>query len=220
MSKPASAAAHAEAAAPVEREAAAPRRMKGARTRRRIMDATAQLLQARPFGDIRITEIARVAEIAQPNFYTYFSSLEEVVLALAEEVSIEPLVGFLDPEWEGETGMQLARGLAEAAIAFFREHNAILAIVNLLADKQYGEFAALRVRQMRSLYKGFEAKVRKAQVAGRLSPSIQPRLAGYECVGMLSSAGSRYDLFRASGFSHEQLVETTAQLIHRALGAA
>lgn len=218
MSKPAAVGApHAEDA---ESEPAQPRRLKGARTRRRIMEATTELLRERTFSDIRITEIARVAEIAQPNFYTYFSSLEEVVLAIAQELSIQPLVGFLEPEWEGEAGLQLARGLSEASLAFFREHAAILAIVNLLADMQHGEFGALRVRQMRDLYKGFEAKVRKAQAAGRLSPGIQPRLVGYECISILSAAGSRYALFRASGFSHEQLVETTAQIIHRILGAA
>ena len=96
----------------------------------------------------------------------------------------------------------------------------MLAIVNMLADKRYGEFPSLRVRKMRDLYKGFEAKVRLAQAQGRLSPAIQPRLAGYECVGMLAAAGSRYELFRASGFSHEQLIETTARVLHRLLGAA
>ena len=212
------------ASAPEDRpagiEPAGPRGQKGARTRRRIMDATAQLLRERAFGDIRITEIARVAEIAQPNFYTYFSSLEEVVLALTEDLSFEPLVSQLQPEWEGEAGLDLARRLVEVSIAFFREHSAMLAIVNMLADKRYGEFPSLRVRKMRELYKGFEAKVRLAQAQVRLSPAIQPRLAGYECVGMLAAAGSRYELFRASGFSHEQLIETTARVLHRLLGAA
>ena len=55
---------------------AQPRETKGARTRRRIMDATAAMLAERPFNDVRITDIARAAEIVQPNFYTYFASLE------------------------------------------------------------------------------------------------------------------------------------------------
>lgn len=198
---------------------AAPRGQKGARTRRRIMDATARLLEERPVGDIRITEIARAADIAQPNFYTYFPSIEAVILALAEEVSADGLADFVEPEWQGEAGLGLSRQLTEAGIALWRDNAAILCIVNLLADTQHGEFADLRVRQMRKLTRAMETKVVHAQAAGRLSPAIQPRLAAYECITVLASAGYRYELLRASGFSHEELVETTAQLVHRLLGA-
>lgn len=199
---------------------ATPHGKKGARTRRRIMEATAALLAHRPLGDVRITEVARAAEIAQPNFYTYFASIEDVVLALGEDFSVGSLAELLDPDWDGEQGFDLARRFVEAAIALLREHGPVLSIVNMLADQQHGEFPSLRVRQMRSLYKGFEAKIRQAQAAGRLSPAINPRLAGYECVGLLSSTAQRYDLFRNSGFSHPQLVETTARLLHRLVGAS
>jgi len=210
------------AAAAAERSAdsGSTRGLKGERTRRRIMDATARLLKERSFGDIRITEIARAADIVQPNFYTYFPSVDAVVLALADELSLDPLAEFLKREWRGEEGLRLARALAERAIAFWREYGPIMAIVNLLADKQRAEFAEARVRSTRALYKGFEAKVAAAQAEGRLSGSMQPRLVGYECVAVLASAGGRYDLFRASGFSHEELIETHAQMLCRILGAA
>jgi AcrR family transcriptional regulator len=195
------------------------RRGKGERTRRRIMDATAQLLKVRPYGDIRITDVARVAEIAQPNFYAYFSSLEAVYLALARELNVDPLVEFVEPEWKGEAGLALARRLAQAAIDFWRARAQIFAILNVMSDERHGEFAAIRARVTRNLYKAFEAKIREAQAKGRLSKSIEPRLAGYECITILTSSGIRYDLFRASGFTHEQLVETHAQIIHRLLGA-
>ena len=190
---------------------------KGERTRRRIMAATVKLLKEKSFADIRITEIARGAEIVQPNFYTYFPSIDAVVLAIAEELSMDALADFVEPEWRSGEGLRLARGLAEQAIAFWREHGPIFGIVNLLADTQRGEFAAVRVRAARKLYKAFETKVRAAQAAGRMSEAMQPRLVGYECVAILSSAGSRYDLFRASGFSHEELVETHAQMLYRLL---
>lgn len=183
------------------------------------MDATARLLADRPVGDIRITEIARAADIAQPNFYTYFPSIEAVVLALAEEVSMDSLAVFLQPEWRGEAGIALARQLAEAGIALWREHAQILYIVNLLADNKHGDYADLRVRQMRKLSKAMEAKICEAQAEGRLSRTIQPRLLAYECISALAAPGYRYELLRIAGFTHEEMVETTAQLVHRLLAA-
>ena len=187
---------------------------KGERTRQRILDATAELLAARPFADIRITEIARVARIAQPNFYTYFSSIEEAILAIARGVSGEALSIYLEPDWTGEAGVSHARALVEAAIAFWRRHREILSIVNVLADKRHSEFPAVRVAQMRTIYKSFEAKIRRAQAAGQIAGDITPRLAGYECVSIIGSTGAKYELLIASGFTHEQLVETTARLLH------
>jgi len=43
---------------------------------------------------------------------------------------------------------------------------------------------------------------------------VQPRLAGYECVGILLSICVRYELLRDSGFTHSQLVNATAALLH------
>ncbi len=178
------------------------------------MTATAELLAQRPFADIRITEIARGAQIAQPHFYAYFSSIEEVVLALCEEISVDHLADYLDVDWRGEKGVQPARDLIEAFLEFWRLHGAIFSVASVLADNQHSAFAAARVRHMRQIYKGFEKKVREGQEAGRISSAIQPRLAGYECVGILVSTAQRHRLFRHSGFSNDDLVETTARLIH------
>jgi AcrR family transcriptional regulator len=197
-----------------EVQAAKGRGPKGARTRQRIMDATAAILGNRPFADLRITEIARAADIAQPNFYTYFSSVEDVVLAIAREISVDSLAAYLEPDWDGEAGVAHARRLVEAAIELWLEHRGIFSLVGLLADKRHGDFPALRVRQMRVIHKSFEAKILRAQAAGRIHPSVTPRLAGYECTGIINSTGQKYELLIASGFSHGQLVETTARLLH------
>jgi hypothetical protein len=39
---------------------------------------------------------------------------------------------------------------------------------------------------------------------------LKPRLAGYECVGLIASAAGKYLQLRESGFSHKQLIETNA----------
>jgi AcrR family transcriptional regulator len=188
--------------------------LKGTRTRRRIMDATAEAMAERSFADLRITDIARAAQIAQPNFYTYFASVEDVIQALSEEVSFEGLARYLEPDWSAKDGIQLARRLIKDAFALWERHHAIIALTWFLADKRYGDFPKLRVRQVRCLYKAFEVQIRKSQDAGRIARAIEPRLAGYECVGLIASAAGKYLLLRESGFSHKQLIETNARLVH------
>src|SRR5690606_11908485 len=134
--------------------------------------------------------------------------------ALGEEVNADHLAIFVNEDWAGEHGVANARRLVEAGIEFWSGHRALLSTIGVLADRRHGAFAALRVRQMRGLYKSFEQKVRLGQGLGRISSAIQPRLAGYECVAMLSSIGQTYALLRSSGFSHAEPVETTARLLH------
>jgi AcrR family transcriptional regulator len=197
-------------------DGATPLGPKGRRTRQRIMEATAELLKDRAFGDIRITEIARMAGVTQPNFYTYFRGTEEVVLALAESFLEKPdqLSDVFLEDWSGANGVEQARRLVHSAIQIVGDARPLLGWINLLADKMHGDFPAMRARIWRTLYKAFEGEVRKAQAAGRISRAVQPRLAGYECVGLVLSVSVRYELLRDSGFSHAQLVNTTAALLH------
>jgi AcrR family transcriptional regulator len=187
---------------------------KGVRTRRRIMDAAAKLLTERSFADVRITDIARAAHVAQPNFYTYFASVDDVIHALAEEVSLDPLARHLETDWSGPEGVALARQLIEASFALWAGQRGILALAWFLADKRQGDFPDLRIRQVRTFFKAFEAQIRRSQDAGRISRAVNARLAGYECVGLISSAAIKYELLRESGFSHRHLVETNARLVH------
>ena len=186
---------------------------KGTRTRRKIMDATRALLAERSFADVRISDVARVAEIAQPNFYTYFASVEDVVRALAGEVSLDPLARLLEPDWSTSEGLALARQFVEEAFVLWKTHQPVMALSWFFADKRHRDFPQLRINQVRSLYKGFESQIRRAQQARRIDPALQPRLAGYECVGLISSAATKFSLLVESGFSREQLIETNARLL-------
>lgn len=189
---------------------------KGSRTRHRIMAATEALLQEHPLGDVRITEIARTAGIRQPNFYTYFSGVEDVILAIGEELvtQSEALHDHLDVDWTGEDGFAHARQFVEACMRMWGDRQIVLALIMMLADRRHGGFAALRIRQMRTLYKGFERKVREAQAQGRVDPYLKPRMVGYECVGIVRSLSARLELMMASGFTHEEMIDTSARILY------
>jgi AcrR family transcriptional regulator len=56
---------------------------RGARTRRRLLDATSQLLETEGIRDLRVVEIARVVGTSPATFYQYFRDVDDAVLALA-----------------------------------------------------------------------------------------------------------------------------------------
>jgi AcrR family transcriptional regulator len=186
---------------------------KGNRTQRAIMEAVADLLNDRPMGDIRVTEVARVAGIVPPNFYTYFQDVEEVVLALATQLTSRDLSEHIEPDWSGEAGLERAKALVEAAFTFWASGRTILLLMHMLADQGRPGFIELRARQMRSTYKHIEAMVRKAQQQGRIAPEINARLVSYEAVGLVSSVALRCQQLMKSGFSRRQLIDTTARIL-------
>ena len=85
---------------------------RGAQTRRRLLDATAELLETHGIRDLRVVDIARAVGSSPATFYQYFRDVEEAVLALAEEVGdeIAPLVARLEPPWDADRGLDDARG--------------------------------------------------------------------------------------------------------------
>src|SRR5437588_12986728 len=75
-------------------------------TRRRLLDATGELLESHSIRELRVVEIARKVGTSPATFYQYFRSVDEAVLVLAEELADElsPLVQLLDRSLNGRGG--------------------------------------------------------------------------------------------------------------------
>lgn len=112
----------------MDRETRERRRTPGAQERKRaILDAAERLLAERPLQRVPVAELARGAGLSRPTFYFYFSSKEEVLLALADRVvgemrrRTDPALARLaeDPErgWE-----EVIRGVFET----WREHRTLM----------------------------------------------------------------------------------------------
>lgn len=193
---------------------------KSEQTRRRIIEATKALISQGKY-TAKITDIARAAKIAQPHFYIYFSGVQDVVYAIAEEIYSANSGGFsISPEvdWRGESGFLLVRKAVEAGFAKWRENFAINSICLLLADKEEGRFRELRVRRYKFLSEIFSEKIRQAQQRGDLSLSINPELRGCQCVNIMLSMAQQFDSFIASGFSEQQIADETTRFLLNAVG--
>ena len=57
------------------------------RTRRSLLDATAELLEVRGAFGLRVVDITREVGMSPATFYQYFADVEAAILVLADEAS-------------------------------------------------------------------------------------------------------------------------------------
>jgi len=160
---------------------------RGALTRRRLLDATAALLETRGVRDLRVVDIAREVGTSPATFYQYFRDVEEAVLNLAEEVGedLAPLGELLARPWAGDTGLASARDLVEAFVEYWDGHRAVLRTRNLAAQEGDQRFRSVRNESFRPLREGLAAKVEESQRAGRVASEITPMAAAAALAAMM-----------------------------------
>ena len=153
---------------------------RGTETRRRLLDATALLLETHGIRDLRVVDIARAIGSSPATFYQYFRDVEEAVLALAAEVGDEivPLAKLLDRSWDGEAGLRAARELVAGFIDYWDRHRAVLRTRNLAAQEGDVRFREVRNRTLGEFTNRFTAKIAESRELGRIDEAITPPAAG------------------------------------------
>src|SRR6187431_1239416 len=101
---------------------------RGALTRRRLLQATADLLETHGVRDLRVVEIARAVGTSPATFYQYFRDVEEAVLVLAEGVAedLAPVADALARRWNGDAGLGASRTMVEVFMESWDRHRAVL----------------------------------------------------------------------------------------------
>lgn len=123
---------------------------RGLATRRKFLDAAAKLLDEHAYRDVTVTEIAKEAGTSPATFYQYFSDVEDVVLALADElVSVaapQLATRVRNGKWESETAWDSALSLSDAFIALWASHRSVLRLIDLANDEGDSRFREVRTR--------------------------------------------------------------------------
>src|SRR5438105_12134011 len=160
---------------------------RGARTRRRLLDATATLLETHGIRDLRVVDIARRVETSPATFYQYFRDVEDAVLALAGEVgeSTAPLLAVLAGSWDADGALDSARALVEGFVDFWDVNRAVLRARNLAAREGDPRFRDVRNRALEPFTEALAARVHASQRAGQVAPELLPAAAGAALVAML-----------------------------------
>jgi len=190
---------------------------RGAQTRRRLLDATADLLETHGIRDLRVVDIARAVGSSPATFYQYFRDVEEAVLALTQEVGDElsPLIALLQPTWDEKNGLDDARALVAGFVDYWDRHRAVLRTRNLAAQEGDERFRDVRKRTLSGFMSSLEAKIADAQQAGRVVGEMSPVAASAALVALIERMAAFHRELEQIGIGRHDLVETTARIIHQ-----
>ena len=195
---------------------------RGAQTRRRLLDATAELLETHGIRDLRVVDIARAVGSSPATFYQYFRGVEEAVLALAEEVGdeIAPLVARLETPWDADRGLDDARALVDGFVDYWDRHRAVLRTRNLAAQQGDERFRDVRHRTLRPFITTLETKIGDARSSGRVAKEMSPRAASAALVALMERMAAFHRELEQIGIARADLVETSARIIHQTVVGA
>jgi AcrR family transcriptional regulator len=189
--------------------------------RRQLMDATVELLRKRSLRDLRVVDIAREVKTSPATFYQYFQDVEDVVLHLAEEATAKmpSMVKLFEGDWSGEEGLQKSRKVADAFIRYWDEHGAVLRVRNVAADEGDARFLAVRSKATTPLLGAMTQQMDRQHKLQGKKPQIKPMAAAVAMGAILDRLSAYRKELESIGLSREDIVEATAQILHKTLSA-
>jgi AcrR family transcriptional regulator len=190
---------------------------KSDRTRRRILDCAAQVLNRKGYAGARLTEVATLAELRLPTVYYYFASredlLEEVVL-IGVRMTMAHVIARLDALPDDIPAMDRICAAAGAHLEMVLQESEY----SSAAMRNIGQIPAqLRVKQLREqreygmLWHGL---LSDAAAMGELDPNLDPSGARMLLLGALNWAPEWWDPKLGT---MEQIVSTAQRLIRNGL---
>jgi AcrR family transcriptional regulator len=190
---------------------------RGTQTRRRLLDATAEMLETHGIRDLRVVDITREVGSSPATFYQYFRDVEEAVLALAEEVGdeIAPLVARLEPPWDARSGLDDARAIVDGFVDYWDRHRAVLRTRNLAAQEGDERFRDVRHRTLRPFMASLTAKIAQSRAAGHVVDEMSPAAASAALVALIERMAAFHRELEQLDITRPDLVETTARIIHQ-----
>lgn len=185
------------------------------RTRLRILETTARLLQERSVLDLSVVDIARTAGTSPATFYHYFKDVEEVAVELAEQAAEEmpEVFAMIEGSWQGRAGLERARRIVDWFIRHWENHRAVLLLRNMESDRGNRRFHKARRDALGPLLDAFTAELARAQAEGRVASEIHPWVASAAIGSLLELIAAHQETLLSSDASREDLVETCARII-------
>jgi AcrR family transcriptional regulator len=184
-------------------------------TRRRLLDATAELLESRRLLDLTVVEVARRVGTSPASFYQYFQNVEEAVLALADEIGeqLAELVPLVEQPWRGVTGFAACKELVARFIDHWDEHRAVLRVRDLAAAEGDQRFRTVRNESMSIITDRLSDKIAESQEAGKVAASLTPYAAASAMVAMMGRMAAYHRELETRGFTQDAMVETVACIV-------
>ncbi len=188
-------------------------------TRQRLLEAGRTLLADRKSRDVTVVDIAREIGAAPATFYQYFKDVDDLVLCLAEQAAADmpAVVGLIEKPWSEDEGLARAREIVEAFIRHWDANQAVLRIRNLASDEGDGRFQGVRARTLGPVLRALAGRIAAARERGDVSSEIHPEAAAAALSAILERLAAYHTELSAMGVSREDLVRTSARILHTTL---
>jgi TetR/AcrR family transcriptional regulator, cholesterol catabolism regulator len=190
---------------------------KSSRTRARILEAAAQLLDRHGYAGTRLTDIAELASVQAPALYYYFSSrdalVEEVVVS-GQETIIDHVANRLAELPDELTPIDRVREAVGAHLRIVLETSDFSSAALRNASQLPGPIRATLVEGLRTYVDIWRGLVAACAEAGQLAPGIDTALARMFVLGALNWAPQWFQPDRGPV---DDVVETTQRFILHAL---
>jgi AcrR family transcriptional regulator len=186
------------------------------RTRRRLLDATAKLLEERGALGLRVVDITREVGTSPATFYQYFPDVEEAILVLADEATddIEKLQPYIETPWNDADGVVHVQEFVGAFMEYWDQHRVILRVRDLRAEEGDERFWAARRRGYAAIIPELTAKIETAQSSGRVSKELNSYAAAAAAMAMLERLLTYRSVFRRRGVTKEAMAATLAAILY------
>jgi AcrR family transcriptional regulator len=201
----------------VPRAASQPRelRARGRNTRRKLLDAGADVFATKGYHATRVDDIVKVAQTSHGTFYLYFSNKEELFGALAEEVGeeMQVLAESLGPLRPGPAGEAELRAWIERFADLYAHYGPVL---RAWTEAEIGssEFGKLGTGVLAQFTKVLTHRVSEVAPA-----ELDANVASLALVAMLERL-NYYALTRQVRIDREAMIDTLARVTHAALFGA
>ncbi|KAA9156344.1 TetR/AcrR family transcriptional regulator [Amycolatopsis acidicola] len=195
---------------------------RGRRSRQALLDAAKVVFARDGFAEARITDIADTAKVAHGSFYTYFSSKEEIFVALLHELEDElrnPTEASARDEETAGQPHEPYESIRRANLAYlraYRENHAVMIVWEQVATLN-GEVEDLRREASDRFAQRIEDAVRHWQETGVADPAVDPVYAANALTGMVSNFVYRWSA-RGAEFELEKAAEQLSLLWANAIG--
>lgn len=198
---------------PAREAVAAPTKGKGARTRRKLLEAAEEVFAALGYHDASIVKITEAAGVAQGTFYLYFAGKQQIFDEVVADLNHRVRHAMSEAASGATTRLEAERRGFAGFFQFTAEHPALYRVIR---QAEFVSPHALRNHYER-IVEGYVPPLRDAMATGEVVPGDAMVLA-WSLIAVGEAVGMRWILWDEAKAVPDEVFEQMMAIIARMLG--
>lgn len=189
---------------------------RGQATRTRLLECLSEMLASTSYRDVTVIDVARLAGTSPATFYQYFPDIQAAVVELAGEVLKEAVAVkdlAVDRNWSGKSGSTAATELVDGFLDFWRDHEAILRVVDLAAAEGDRRFVRIRMKLLNSVVGALSDAINELQRGGKVDTDVSAAATAGALVTLLAASAAHTKAFESWSVKDTELRGALTRLV-------